>query len=252
MKILIAANWKMNKNRLEAKDMIEKLMSMPEGIPPQRDIVLFPPFLAIDTIKEKLKNSTIVIGAQNFYPAPSGAFTGEISLEMLKDVGCSWVLIGHSERRHIIGELPTLIEQKTKLALSYGFSIILCIGETAQEREAGLVNSVLEQQLRTNLTDIPSKAISQLVIAYEPVWAIGTGKVASQQDIITAHTLIRKILHNMIGNTSQNIRILYGGSVNSENASSILELDNVNGLLVGGASLQAESFMKIIHAGFSE
>lgn len=249
MQTLIAANWKMHKNRSEAKNMVEKLISMPEGIPHQRDIVIFPPFLAIEATKKELEHSDIAIGAQNFYPAPSGAFTGEISLDMLKDVGCTWILVGHSERRHIIGEQSTLIAQKTNFALSHGFSVILCVGETEQEQEAGLLNNVLERQLTTAIADIPLNITSQLVIAYEPVWAIGTGKVASHKDIVTAHTLIRERLHNILGYSSQNIRILYGGSVNPENASSILVLDNVNGLLVGGASLQAKSFIKIIQAG---
>lgn len=253
MKTIIAANWKMHKNQEEAKNTAKQIKAELKTIPNNCEVIIFPPFTAITATKAGLGSpSQIDLGAQNFYPAPSGAFTGEISIDMIKDAGASWVLIGHSERRHIFGEEAPLIAKKTIFALEQNMHVLLCIGETEPEREQGALKKILQYQLETALTAVPEEAFKKLVIAYEPVWAIGTGKVASSEDIIEAHSMTRDILYSTLGKISKNIRILYGGSVKPENAASILLLDNVNGLLVGGASLEAKNFIPIIQAGISE
>lgn len=242
VKKLIAANWKMHKTRAEARDLIKDIVDGLHTKPAiNTEIVIFPPYTALDA---SLASSEIALGAQNVYPAEQGAFTGEISTSMLQDVGCTWVLTGHSERRHILGESSIFIGKKTAFALEHGLSVILCIGETLEEREMDLLQSVLYGQIEDALYDI--KDFSHLVIAYEPVWAIGTGKVASADDIRFVHALVRGHLQKICG--KNHIRILYGGSVKPENATEILKIDNVNGLLVGGASLQAGSFLNIVHA----
>ena len=170
--------------------------------------------------------------------------------DMLLDAGCSWVLTGHSERRHILGESSVLVGEKTAFALKQGLCVILCVGESLAEREAGRLEDVLQAQLADGLANVPAEAVSRLAVAYEPVWAIGTGKVASAEDIAAAHAFVRSRLNALPGTEAgQSVRILYGGSVKPENAAGILALDNVDGLLVGGASLQAETFLRIIRAG---
>ncbi len=248
MNILIAANWKMNKSCSEAYTTAKTLSKLLKSIPKQHEVVIFPPFTAIVATQKGLETSQIALGGQNFYPALSGAFTGETSIVMLKDIGCSWILIGHSERRHILQESETFIAQKTSFALEQNFYVILCVGETESQRNSGQLKKILQQQLHTALIDIPKNKMLQLVIAYEPVWAIGTGHVASKKDILEAHAFIKSILYDILGDISQKIRIIYGGSVKPENTQDILMLDNVHGLLVGGASLKAESFINIIQS----
>lgn len=254
MQTLIAANWKMHKTRDEARStvrrLVEGLVASP-GLCKNMEIVLFPPFTALDAAGETLKDCglPVAIGGQNVYPARSGAFTGEISPDMLLDTGCAWTLTGHSERRHLLGESPVLTGKKTACALECGLSVILCIGETLAEREAGQLQEVLHGQLADGLRDVPPESLSRLAVAYEPVWAIGTGKVASPDDICNAHDFVRQEVNTIHGTAGHTVRILYGGSVKPDNAADILGIDNVNGLLVGGASLQAESFLNIIRAG---
>ena len=249
MRSLVAANWKMFKTRSEAAQTARELSELVGGAPDERDVVLFAPFTALEATSSALsKAHGIALGAQNVYPASEGAFTGEISPAMLLDCGCTWVLTGHSERRHVLGESDVFIGQKTTFALQHGLSVMLCIGETLAEREQGQLETVLRKQLRLGLADMPQEGYDRLAIAYEPVWAIGTGKVASEDDILTSHALVRELLSHILGSRGMSIRILYGGSVKPMNARSILGLDNVNGLLVGGASLQAESFASIIRA----
>ena len=187
------------------------------------------------------------IGAQNMYPAENGAFTGEISPDMIRAAGASWVLVGHSERRHLLGENDEFIGNKLRFALEKGLDVMLCVGETLQERENGEVSAVLERQLSRALTEVPETAIAHLAVAYEPVWAIGTGRSAGPEDIMKAHTLAANLLEKHFGRVRE-VPLLYGGSVKPENAATILALDNVDGVLVGGASLQAESFTKIVTA----
>ena len=246
MRTIIAANWKMNKTRTEAKATAHELASILGGAPDDRDVIVFAPFTALEGLDGA---PGIFVGAQNMYPAESGAFTGEISPAMLREAGCTWVLTGHSERRHVLGESPDFVGKKTAFALEQGFSVILCIGETLAERKAGKLNSILWLQLERGLAGLgPNADYSRLAVAYEPVWAIGTGQTASDEDIRMVHTLIRELLSSLLGSNGIGIQILYGGSVKPDNAKAILSLDNVDGLLVGGASLQAQSFADIVRA----
>lgn len=250
MRTLVAANWKMNKTRAEARATAHELATLLGGAPDNRDVVVFAPFTSLEATKEGLNGAPgLYLGAQDVYPANEGAFTGEISPAMLKDAGCAWVLTGHSERRHVIGESPELVGRKTAFALEQGLSVILCIGETLAQRRAGKLDSLLWLQLEKGLAGLGKDAdFSRLAVAYEPVWAIGTGQTASNEDICMVHTLVRELLSSLLGSDGIGIRILYGGSVKPANAKSILAIDNVNGLLVGGASLQAQSFADIVRA----
>jgi triosephosphate isomerase len=217
--------------------------------PAGREVLVCPPFTAIAAVAAVFAGKPgFLTGAQNVYPKEEGAFTGEISPEMLKEAGASWVLTGHSERRSILGESDEEVGVKTAFALAQGLNVVLCIGETLTQREAGRLEQVLERQLAAGLADVPpSCPPSRLAVAYEPVWAIGTGKVAGPKEILEAHAMVRKLLSEKAG-MSRDVRILYGGSVKPDNASEIIGLDNVEGVLVGGASLQAESFSRIVRA----
>lgn len=249
MKKLMAANWKMHKTLAEGRSTAEALVRALGALPQDREVLVFPPFTALAGVADAFSgHEGFAVGGQNFYPAEKGAFTGEIAPAMLKDLGCSHVLTGHSERRHVLGESSEFVGQKTAYALADGMKVVLCIGETLEEREAGKVEAVLEDQLRLGLADVDANVSAKnLAIAYEPVWAIGTGKVAGPPEILDAHAYTRKILVELLGN-GEDIRILYGGSVKPDNCAEIISLDNVNGVLVGGASLDAESFSRIVTA----
>ena len=254
MKKIIAANWKMHKIRPEAaKEAATLAQALDKGTPHDRLVLVFPPYTDIATVADAFVGvKNLAVGGQNFYPAESGAFTGEISPAMLRDAGAIWALTGHSERRHIFNESDDIIAKKTAFGLAQGFKIMLCIGETLKEREDGELKSVLSRQLSTAIAPLGTterdRLADKLVIAYEPVWAIGTGKVAGPTEIIEAHAEVRSILRGLIGDMAAEMPILYGGSVKANNAGSILALDNVDGLLVGGASLEASSFLQIIGA----
>jgi triosephosphate isomerase len=225
---------------------------LPEG----REALILPPFTSIRAVAEVLSGRPgFPVGGQDLYPAEEGAFTGEISARMLLDLGCAWVLTGHSERRHVLGEDDRLVGRKTAFGLKAGLGVILCIGEKIDERRSGQVEAVLERQLREGLAGLPelpglAEAFesNRLVIAYEPVWAIGTGEVAGPKDIVEAHGFVRRTLESIPALDAAQTRILYGGSVKPDNCAEIIGLDNVDGVLVGGASLQAESFTRIILA----
>lgn len=252
MQKIIAGNWKMYKIRRQAAETAAKIaQAVCNGTPQGRMAVIFPPYTDIATVADAFSGlANMAVGGQNFYPAEEGAYTGEISPAMLRDCGATWALTGHSERRHILGESDEFIARKTQFGLKQGFKIMLCIGETLKERDDGQLKSVLTRQLSTAiapLKDSPREA-SHLAIAYEPVWAIGTGKVAGPAEIIEAHAQTRAILTEILGGAAQDVPILYGGSVKPANAASILGLDNVDGLLVGGASLGADSFLEIFRA----
>lgn len=249
MKKLMAANWKMHKTLAEGRSTAESLVRALGALPQDREVLVFPPFTAIAGVADAFSgNEGFAVGGQNFYPAEKGAFTGEIAPAMLQDLGCSYALTGHSERRHVLGESSEFVGQKTAYALAAGMKVVLCIGETLEQREAGKVEAVLEDQLRLGLGDVDANVSAEnLAIAYEPVWAIGTGKVAGPPEILDAHAYTRKMLEELLSNGDA-IRILYGGSVKPENCSEIISLDNVNGVLVGGASLDAESFSRIVTA----
>ncbi len=254
MQKIIAANWKMHKIRPQAAETAAALaLAMPNGAPDNRLVLVFPPYTDIATVANAFEGiANLETGGQNFYPAEQGAFTGEISPAMLRDSGATWALTGHSERRHIFDESDEIIAKKTEFGISKDFKIMLCVGETLKEREAGELEHVLERQLSSAIEPLVRQGTAnlerKLAIAYEPVWAIGTGRVAGPEEIVDAHARVRKILAAHLGDAAKEMPILYGGSVKADNAGSILALDNVDGLLVGGASLEADSFLKIIRA----
>ena len=250
MKLLMAANWKMYKNRAEAAAFMKDLAARLPEVPEDREVAVFAPFTALGACADTLgKQPRIRLGGQNCWPGGVGAFTGEISPAMLQDCGCSMVLAGHSERRAILGENNDLIGKKVGFALAAGLDVILCVGETLEQRELGALEAILARQLEKGLAEAPNDvAPERLSVAYEPVWAIGTGKTAGPEEISAAHGLVRAGLERRFGDKSAQMRVLYGGSVKPENAAQIISLDNVNGLLIGGASLQVESFTRIITA----
>ncbi len=248
-KMLIAGNWKMYKTEAQAVELASGLAAgLRDALPDDREVLLLPPFTALKAVAETIHGQPrLFLGGQNFYPSTEGAFTGEVGPFMLADAGCTHALAGHSERRHVLKESDRFIAQKTAFGLQAGLHMILCIGETLDQRTHGSVENVLKGQLRLGLAEVDKDSVTpdRLTIAYEPVWAIGTGKVAQTEDIVMAHDLVRKTLEDFFPHCGGKIRILYGGSVKPDNAGAILSLDNVNGVLVGGASLQVDSFTAI-------
>ncbi len=251
MKKIMAANWKMYKTAAQARDTARGLAQALEGkLPSDREVVVFPPFTAIAAVAEELQGKIgLHVGGQDLYPAEEGAYTGEISSAMLLDLGCTFALAGHSERRHVLGESNAFVGEKAAYGVSAGLNVVLCIGETLEQREEGGLEDVLEEQLLVGLSGLP-KDLGQgrLFVAYEPVWAIGTGKVAGPAEILEAHGIVRQKLMEFMPGVGAVTPILYGGSVKAENCAEIIGLDNVDGVLVGGASLQFESFSRIVLA----
>lgn len=242
----IAGNWKMNKTARETVALAEELKKRLEGID-DIDIAVFPTFTSIKSAYDVLKGSNIKVGAQNMYYEDSGAFTGEVSPDMIKEAGAELVILGHSERRNIFGETNELISKKLKKAIQSRLRPILCIGEKIEEREAGKTEEVLENQLKGSLDGISEDEIKNVVIAYEPVWAIGTGKTATPEQAESAHQFVRKVIGGMYSQEiAQNIIIQYGGSVKPENVDELMACENIDGALVGGASLKADSFERIV------
>lgn len=242
---LIAGNWKMNTTRASAVELAKSLVEG-AGVA-NADVLVCPPFTWLGEVAAAVAGSSVHVGAQNVWHEPSGAYTGEISVDMLKEVGCGFVILGHSERRHVIGESDELINKKVKAALAGGLKAILCVGELLEEREAGKTEEVLTAQMAGGLQGIGD--LADVVVAYEPVWAIGTGKTASPEQADEAHAHLRKwIENNYTTESAAGIRILYGGSVKPDNAATLLALENVDGALVGGASLKPELFLPIIAA----
>jgi len=211
-----------------------------------RDVLVCVPFPALVGVSRILKDSGIFVGAQNVYPAKEGAFTGEVSPLMIKDAGASFVICGHSERRQIFEETDQFISEKVKIVVDCGMTPILCVGETLQQNEEGKTFSVVESQLKIGLQHISSSLINNVVIAYEPVWAIGTGKNASPQQAQQVHLFIKRVLEKIYGGSSTMVRVLYGGSVKPENIDELMSQPDINGVLVGGASLKIESFSRIV------
>ena len=242
-RLLIAGNWKMHKTVGEAIELVRELKILVSDVT-DRDILVCPPFTALYPVSQELKGSNIDLGAQNMFYELEGAFTGEISPLMLKDAGCSYVILGHSERRHIFGETDELINKKVLSALENGLIPILCVGETLEDRESGKTKEVVERQVKEGLKGISSE---EFVIAYEPVWAIGTGRTATPEQAQEVHEFIRSIIEGMFSkNVADRVRILYGGSVKPNNAADLLAMPDIDGALVGGASLKADSFSKIV------
>jgi len=251
MNKLMAANWKMYKTAHEAGHTAEELVHALEGrVPAGREVIIFPPFTALRSVRKAIKKVPgFALGGQNFYPSAQGAFTGEIAPEMLLDAGCAYALAGHSERRHILGESDEFVGEKVAFGLECGLSMILCVGEKFEERQAGQLEAVVRRQMEAGLGGVARDVTpDRLVIAYEPVWAIGTGLTAGPKEILEAHALVRKILKEQLGDAGAEVCIQYGGSVKPENAAEIIALDNVDGVLVGGAALNADSFSRIVTA----
>lgn len=241
-KPLIAANWKMNKTVGETISFLEEFIPLVGGIN-DVEILIAPPFTSLSAASEKIKGTNIRLSGQNIFYEDKGAYTGEISPIMLKDVGCSYVIIGHSERRQYFFETDEIINKKIVAAKRNGLKVILCIGETLDERQSGKTFDILSKQIEGDLKDITLEDIS---IAYEPVWAIGTGRTATSEQAQEAHEFIRKKLYSIYGDIANTTRIIYGGSVTPENIKSLMDCDDVDGALVGGASLKADSFSKIV------
>jgi triosephosphate isomerase len=244
---LIAGNWKMNTNLAEAEQLAAAVVRA-AGDLLDREVMIAPPFTALAQVADILHDSRVILAAQNICWAEKGAFTGEISPLMLKELGGAMAIIGHSERRHIFGETDELINRRVTGAMEHQLIPILCIGEQLAEREADRTMAVLEEQIRAGLADITVSEPNELVIAYEPVWAIGTGKTASPEQAQEIHAFIRKLLATMFEkDIASQIRILYGGSVVPDNVDALMSQEDVDGALVGGAALKAESFERIIH-----
>jgi len=246
MKSLLIANWKMNMDIKEAISFINNFKKYIRNIK-NADIVICPPFTILNKINESIKNTNIKLGAQNMYFEEEGAFTGEISALMLRDVGCEYVILGHSERRKYFDENDELINKKIKTALKNNLRPILCIGETLEERNNNKTMKIIKNQLMNCLKNIDETGMKNITIAYEPIWAIGTGKNATPSQAEEVHKFIRKLLSNMYKN-SNNVRIIYGGSVKGNNIKELISMKNINGALVGGASLDPKSFSCICDA----
>jgi triosephosphate isomerase len=243
---LIVGNWKMNKTASEAVGFIRDILErMPAS--PHADVVIAPPFTALESARNTLgPSSWISLGAQDVHWETQGAFTGEVSVPMLRELDCRYVIVGHSERRTLFGERDEDIRKKVLAALRYGLSPILCVGESLAEREVGRTESVVTAQLSSGLTGLTTQDLATVTIAYEPIWAIGTGRPATTEQAVSVHRSIRSFMETgWDGNTASAIRILYGGSVTPENIESLLASDAIDGALVGGACLIPESFARI-------
>ncbi len=243
---LIAGNWKMNLTREESVSLASELCRADSS---NTDILICPPYVYLDAVSQAVAGSSINVGSQDAYFEASGAFTGEISVGMLKDIGCQFIILGHSERRHVLGESDLLINKKVHAVLSGDLTPIVCVGETLEEREAGKTLDVIKSQFDGSLAGLTADQIKKTVIAYEPVWAIGTGKTATPEQAQEVHADLRRILAERYNpETSEEVRILYGGSVKPDNTAELMAQADIDGALVGGASLQSDSFIDIINA----
>lgn len=242
----IGGNWKMFLDAAEGKRLAEELVDVTKDVK-DRDIMICPAFPLLQVVSRTVKGSGLFVGAQNMYYENEGAFTGEVSARMLQSVGCSHVIIGHSERRHIFHEKNDLIQKKVAAALQAGLKPVLCVGELLDEREAGKTETVVREQVDEGLKGVAAKELENIVIAYEPVWAIGTGKTATPEDADGVHSFIRTLVADLYGaHVSEALRIIYGGSVKPDNVDGLMTMENIDGALVGGASLNSESFTRII------
>ncbi len=245
---LIAGNWKMN-TESESGASLASAIAQRAVEANGAELLVCPPSVYMTTVRDAIGNAQVGLGAQNMYHEASGAFTGEISGAMLKDIGASYVILGHSERRHILGETDEDVNKKTVAALAAGLTPIVCVGELLEEREAGNTSEVIRRQFEGSLAGISADAIKSVVIAYEPVWAIGTGKVATPEQAEQVHADLRKQLADGYNqDAADTVRILYGGSVKPDNAAELLGQPNIDGALIGGASLKADDFLAIATA----
>lgn len=243
--IVIAANWKMNMTISQAKGFTQVFNPK---LQENSHIIICPPIHLVSVIANELRNKGIFVGCQNYFNEVSGAYTGEISISMVKELGCEFGIVGHSERRHIFGESDTLLNKKVHAALEHRIKPILCVGETEKERESGNTFRVIKNQLRGALYNVPAHEAEKITIAYEPVWAIGTGKTATPELAQEVHAFIREELSRRFNhNVAKNMRILYGGSVKAKNAASLIKMKDINGFLVGGAGLKPKEFSAIYY-----
>jgi triosephosphate isomerase len=243
---ILAGNWKMNMTATQARELASKLIPLVSGVK-DRDIVLAPTFTSLQTVAEAIKGTNVALAAQNLFWEDKGAFTGEISAEMLLDAGCKYVIIGHSERRQYFGETDETVNKKVRQALNKGLLPIVCVGELLAEREAGKANDVIDRQITGALKGVTAAEMQKIVIAYEPVWAIGTGKTASPDQANEIHAFIRQKIKAMYtAEVADGLRIQYGGSVTPDNVSQLMAKPDIDGALVGGASLKPESFAALV------
>ena len=248
-KTIIVGNWKMNKSPRESRDFARELRSSLRTLPENYEVGLAPTLIALEGAIEEMKGSDIMIGAQAGHWEKTGAFTGLVSMEMIKESGADFCLIGHSEQRQFFGETDETVNLRTKAALALGLRPIVCIGETLEERESGSMNDVLAAQIEKGLAGLDLSNPSDLILAYEPIWAIGTGKTATADMAEEAHVFCRSQLAKVLGeDAAQAISIQYGGSAKPENAAELLGKENIDGLLIGGASLKVDSFLAIINS----
>jgi len=245
-KVIIAGNWKMNKTAAEGKEFVEAFKPLVADID-SVEIVVCPVFTALNAVVKAAAGSNVKVGAQNIHWAENGAYTGEISAEMLKETGVDYVIIGHSERRQYFAETDETVNKRLKAALAVGLTPMVCIGELLEERESGKTESVMDTQLKGGLAGLSNDQMEEVVIAYEPVWAIGTGKTATPEMAEETHAYIRKVLTDMFGSdTAEKIRIQYGGSMKAANSAELIAQPDIDGGLVGGASLEPDSFAELI------
>lgn len=249
-RFLVAGNWKMNTTRAAGVALARELAAVAAQPEAGVEVLVCPPFPYLLPVGEALVGSAVKLGAQDVYFEAPGAFTGEVAVEMLKDCGCGYVILGHSERRHVMGETDQVINKKVKAALAGGLTVVLCVGELLSERQAGKTESVLDTQMAGGLEGVSEADAARIVIAYEPVWAIGTGKASSAANAQSVHgDIIRPVLSELFGTeTAQSIRILYGGSVTAANAAEFFSQPDIDGALVGGASLKVDDFLAIAKA----
>lgn len=246
-KRIVAGNWKMNKTPEQTKELINVLKPL-VGDEENTEVVFCPPFICLTTAIEAVKGTNIKIGAQNMYYEESGAYTGEVAPNMIKEAGCDYVILGHSERRAYFGETDEIINKKVLKAFEHDLMPIICVGETLQQREQGITEDLVRMQTKIALKDVPASDAEKAVIAYEPVWAIGTGRTATNEQAQEVCGAIRKVLGEIYGSeTAEKIRIQYGGSVNAGNAAELFAMPDIDGGLVGGASLKAD-FADIVKA----
>lgn len=247
----VGGNWKMNTNAQQAASLIDALTI--SGARDGVEVTVYPPFVYLRDVAKGLEGSDISLGAQDCYFQPNGAFTGEISTEMLRDCGVGSVLTGHSERRHVLNEPDVLVNKKTRAALEAGLQVVLCIGESLEQRESGKTDAINEHQTRAGLEGVGKDQLGSVVIAYEPVWAIGTGKTATPENAQDAHAKIRDLVAQMYDQQAADaMRVIYGGSMKPGNAGELMSMPDIDGGLIGGASLKGEDFRAIIDAGAAE
>ena len=244
-KPIIAGNWKMNKTPEEAAELVRELVPLVADA--EAEVVVCPPFVCLDAVRKEAAGSNIKLGAQNVHFEKSGAYTGEISADMLLAMGVEYVIIGHSERRQYFGETDCTVNKRAKAALAAGLKPIICVGESLEEREKGVTNDLVGMQTKLALQGIPAEEVDKVVIAYEPIWAIGTGKTATAAEANETIGAIRKAIAQVYGEeVASKVRIQYGGSMNPKNASELMAQSEIDGGLIGGASLKAEDFSKVV------